>query len=139
MGLDGRQEPAASPSPWLLYFDLALFALLSLLCFAIGGLITRWYFPESYWDLWLQFGMFAFAISIPTTFLMHSSWTREYPAAAPLLAVMWRSGSYFMLLFLVDATKWPSQNLVHNALLGYYFPFLVLESSLFIRKVSRSK
>ncbi len=119
-------------------WDLLYFGLLAIACVLVGGLMSLWWRGEAGWELWMLVGMVSFAISIPTTFLIHSRMTKDYPAAAPLLATMWRGGAYVVLLFYLDATKWQDDYFAHIALMGCYFPYLVLESSLFIRKVSRT-
>ncbi len=139
---DGKEQPdretqRTASRTTLLVRDLLRSAFLALLCILLGGWISMLWRADGGWEFWILSGLVSFAISIPNLFLLHSPWFHEYPAAVPLLATMWRMGIYFLLVFLRDATNWPADNFFLTSLQGCYFPFLLLESALFINQARK--
>ncbi|MCY3005948.1 MAG: hypothetical protein NTV29_08215 [Planctomycetota bacterium] len=55
-----------------------------------------------------------------------------YPVFGALMNVNWRIGTIAGFALVVSATKWPQGNSLCLYLVGYYFPFVVLESGLSI-------
>ncbi len=123
--------------------DLLWIVGLGVVCSLAGGTLTTWFGwhstenPQATWELWIFSAVLSVAVSIPNLFLMHSRWVAEYPAASPLLATIWRMGSYVLIVFARDATNWPPDNFFLTCLQGCYFPFLLLESALFINQVRK--
>jgi hypothetical protein len=76
-----------------------------------------------------------FLASIPPIVVRHTAFARKNHAAMPLATVGWRMGVLFVAIALSAATKWPLHILFCLSLLGCYFPFLVLESALSIRRI----
>lgn len=56
----------------------------------------------------------------------------RFPVFATLMNVTWRIFTIAGFALVVSATKWPQGNSLCLYLVGYYFPFLVLESCLSI-------
>ena len=115
--------------------DLIVSLLLCLACVLVGGLVTLWFKSDADWGNWILAALLSLAVAGPNIYLMHSPWIHTYPAAAPLLATMWRMGSYMAIVLMRDATNWPQDNFFLTCLQGCYFPSLLLESSLFINQV----
>ena len=116
-------------------FEIGSFLLLGIICQAIGTIVLA--FQSSPFDL-LPVAIavvVCLATSIPPIIIGHASFARKYPAILPLITVGWRMGLLLVAILLSAATKWPSHISFCFSLLGCYFPFLILESALSIRRI----
>lgn len=110
----------------LILWSLFLGAILS-----VGSYLFRPLEPEL--SLYQQIAIWYCAVVTITTLL----WTtgavaHRFPVFGALMNVNWRIGTIAGLALVVSATKWPQGNSMCLYLVGYYFPFLVLESALSI-------
>ncbi len=117
--------------------DSVLSILMGILCILLGGWLGKFFAADSSWEQWIVAGMVSTAVAVPNLFLIHSKFPEHFPAAAPLLATIWRTGTYVGMIVLFHATKWPNDYFALNCFQGCYFPFLLLESGLFIQRVSQ--
>jgi hypothetical protein len=62
-----------------------------------------------------------------------------FPVASTLLGTTWRISAIGGLAAIAAATKWPNTNLFCLCLVGYYFPFVTLESWLAIQNLTLSR
>lgn len=126
-------------SGWLLRSsfsrDLVLSIFLAVVCIGLGGISREWFENETEWVQWILSGLVSLAVAIPNLYLVHSRMPEDYPAAAPLLATFWRTGTYACLALWMNATKWTGLYFSLVCLQGCYFPFLLLESGLFIHRI----
>jgi hypothetical protein len=61
--------------------------------------------------------------------------SRRLPIVSVLIPMTWRITALAGITLWASATKWPNLNLFSLQLVGYYFPYLALESWLAIRKL----
>jgi hypothetical protein len=71
-------------------------------------------------------------VNITTLLWTTGAMAHRYPVFGALMNVNWRIGTIAGLALVVSATKWPQGNSMCLYLVGYYFPFVVLESALSI-------
>ena len=71
-------------------------------------------------------------VTITTLLWTTGAMAHRYPVFGALMNVNWRIGTIAGLALVVSATKWPQGNSMCLYLVGYYFPFVVLESALSI-------
>jgi len=71
-------------------------------------------------------------VNITTLLWTTGAMARRYPVFGALMNVNWRIGTIAGFALVVSATKWPQGNLMCLYLVGYYFPFVALESALSI-------
>ena len=71
-------------------------------------------------------------VTITTLLWTTGAMAHRYPVFGSLMNVNWRIGTIAGLALVVSATKWPQGNSMCLYLVGYYFPFVVLESALSI-------
>ena len=116
-------------------FEIGLFILLGMICQFVGTIVLA--FQSSPLDVrpLAVAVVVCFATSIPPIIAWHTSFARKNPAALPLVTVGWRMGLLLVVLAVSAATKWPSHISFCFSLLGCYFPFLLLESSLSMRRI----
>lgn len=117
-----------------LVLDLVLCVVLAAICGRLGIYLTGSASSPTPQQWWFA-AMTSLGCSIPILFLMHSPVVANYPVAAPLLATFWRGTAYLGLLYVGTATNWLGDNFDVICLQGCYFPFLVLESALFLKRV----
>jgi hypothetical protein len=80
-----------------------------------------------------QIAIWYFAgVNITTLLWTTGAMAHRYPVFGALMNVNWRIGTIAGLALVVSATKWPQGNSMCLYLVGYYFPFVVLESALSI-------
>jgi len=104
---------------------------------ALAGLLSLvgyWYpLGESRLAMYQQIAIWYCAVVTLATLL----WTTgrmaaRFPVFATLMNVSWRIFTIAGFALVVSATKWPQGNSLCLYLVGYYFPFVVLESCLSI-------
>ncbi len=115
--------------------EIGLFILLGIFCQLIGTMILAFLSPSSDRMPLTIAVLISLATSIPPIVARHSAFARNNPAAMPMATVGWRMGVLLFTVALSAATKWPSHKLFCATLLGCYFPFLILESALSIRRI----
>lgn len=110
----------------LLASTLALAGLLSL--------VGYWYpLGESRLAMYQQIAIWYCAVVTLATLLWTTGGMAErFPVFATLMNVSWRIFTIAGFALVVSATKWPQGNSLCLYLVGYYFPFVVLESCLSI-------
>jgi len=79
----------------------------------------------------LPFGT-ALIVTLATLLWTTGSLAARFPVFATLMNVSWRIFTIAGFALVVSATKWPQGNSLCLYLVGYYFPFVVLESCLSI-------
>ena len=72
------------------------------------------------------------AVTLATLFWTTGGVAARFPVFATLTNVSWRIFTIAGFALVVSATKWPQGNSLCLYLVGYYFPFVVLESCLSI-------
>ncbi len=115
--------------------EIGLFILLGVFCQLIGTIIITFLSPSSDRMPLAIAVVISLATSIPPIVVRHTAFARKNPAAMPMATVGWRMGVLLLAIVLSAATKWPSHKLFCATLLGCYFPFLILESALSIRRI----
>lgn len=75
-------------------------------------------------------------VTITTLLWTTGAMAHRYPVFGALMNVNWRIGTIAGLALVVSATKWPQGNSMCLYLVGYYFPFVALESGLSIYHLS---
>ncbi len=117
--------------------DMALYVALGTICVLVGISIYR--LPEFSvsLELWITAALISVGCGIVISFLTLSPAYSALPAVMPLIAMFFRSGIYMAVVLYCGATKWSHQNFFTNCLLGCFFPFLILESVLSIRRSSQ--
>lgn len=115
--------------------EIGLFIVLGVLCQIVGTIVLSLQNPPLDSKPLTMAVIACFLTSIPPIVVRHTTFARKNPAAMPLATVGWRMGVLFIALALSAATKWPIHILFCQTLLGCYFPFLVLESALSIRRI----
>lgn len=71
-------------------------------------------------------------VTLATLLWTTGSLAAQFPVFATLMNVSWRIFTIAGFAMVVSATKWPQGNSLCLYLVGYYFPFVVLESVLSI-------
>jgi hypothetical protein len=117
--------------------DTALYLALGAICVGVGVSIYRLPDFEVSLQLWIMAAMISVGCGIVISFLTLSPAYNALPAAMPLIAMFFRSGIYMAVILYCGATKWSYQNFFTNCLLGCFFPYLILESVLSIRRSSQ--
>jgi len=110
----------------LILWSLTLGVLLS----AVGYLFRPEYprlFAYQQIAIWYCAG-----VTISTLLWTTGRMADRYPVFGALMNVNWRIGTIAGFALVVTATKWPQGNSLCLYLVGYYFPFVVLESALSI-------
>ena len=119
-----------SPSPLV---EAALYTALAVACW-----MTTWFFIGS--GAIEDYALIALSVSLASCVgpLLWSAVSK--PVAHDSLSIMVTMGFRFSLMLgalaISAATKWQHHNSFCNCLLGYYFPFLILQSALLIRNQS---
>ena len=121
-----------------LIVDFALYVLLGVLCVLIGSALYRLPDYVKGVEIWSMAAILSVACGVVVSFLTVSPAYRTLPIAIPMIAMFFRTGVYMGAVLYAGATKWSHQNYYTNCLLGCFFPFLVLESVLSIRRSSHS-
>ena len=98
------------------------------------SLVGYWYpLGESRLAMYQQIAIWYCAIVTLATLLWTTGGMAErFPVFATLMNVSWRIFTIAGFALVVSATKWPQGNSLCLYLVGYYFPFVVLESFLSI-------
>lgn len=104
---------------------------------ALAGLLSlvgyRFPLGESRLAMYQQIAIWYCAIVTLATLLWTTgSLAVRFPVFATLMNVSWRIFTIAGFALVVSATKWPQGNSLCLYLVGYYFPFVVLESCLSI-------
>jgi len=104
---------------------------------ALAGLLSLvgyWYpLGESRLAMYQQIAIWYCAVVTLATLLWTTGGMAErFPVFATLMNVSWRIFTIAGFALVVSATKWPQGNSLCLYLVGYYFPFVVLESCLSI-------
>lgn len=104
---------------------------------ALAGLLSLvgyWYpLGESRLAMYQQIAIWYCSIVTLATLLWTTGGMAErFPVFATLMNVSWRIFTIAGFALVVSATKWPQGNSLCLYLVGYYFPFVVLESCLSI-------
>lgn len=110
----------------LIVWSLFLGAILSGCSYLFRPLETR-LFAYQQIAIWYCAG-----VTITTLLWTTGAMADRYPVFGALMNVNWRIGTIAGLALVVSATKWPQGNSMCLYLMGYYFPFVVLESVLSI-------
>jgi len=120
-----------------IFMDVLLYFALATICVVVGSTIYQLPDFEIGLEIWIVAAAISIACGIVISFLTLSPAYRALPIAIPLIAMFLRTGIYFGAILYCGATKWSYQNFFTNCLLGCFFPFLVLESVLSIRRSSQ--
>jgi hypothetical protein len=118
--------------------DVALYVLLGVLCVLIGSNVYRMPDYAKGVEIWSMAAVLSVGCGVVVSFMTISPAYRTLPIAIPMIAMFFRTGIYMGAVLYAGATKWSHQNYYTNCLLGCFFPFLVLESVLSIRRSSHS-
>ncbi len=104
-------------------------------CLAVGG-IVQWLSGSRFAMGFTGIGVaVCLAASLPPLWLRSILVKPEVATFLPILTMCWRSGVVLMPIVVAAATKWANLYSFSLTLLGCYFPFLVLESALSIRRI----
>jgi hypothetical protein len=114
-------------------FEIALYVILGAVCWILSWLI----FPDAAFE---EYALIAFCVSLASC-LAPLLWPYGFEAAEQdSLSIFVLMGFRFSVMLgalaISTATKWQHHNSFCNCLLGYYFPFLILQSALLIRNQS---
>lgn len=78
-----------------------------------------------------------FVASVGPIVFNHTDWAIRNPGVGPLLTIFWRMSWILIAVVVSAATKWHDNKTFLLSMVGCYFPFLLLESTLSIRRTSR--
>jgi hypothetical protein len=112
--------------------------------FAFGLTVVAWFLP--YWlgfDDSRRYGLLAVwycaAVTMGCLPWKHPLLSARLPLISVVIPMTWRITALAGIVLWASATKWPNLNLFSIQLVGYYFPFLALESWLAIQKLLPSR
>ena len=114
-------------------FEIAAYTALTFFCFGLTWLFWGSVAKEDYSLLALAV-CFVSCVS-PALWQIVQRWTGQ-PDLSVLLSMGFRFSMLLGAVGMSAATKWQHNNSFCNCLLGYYFPFLLLQSALLIRNQS---
>lgn len=106
---------------------------------AFGLTLVAWFLPN--WlalDVSRRHGLFAVwycaTVTIGCLPWRHPLLSTRLPLISIVIPMTWRIATLAGIVLWASATKWPSLNVFALQLVGFYFIFLALESTLAIRK-----
>lgn len=108
--------------------------LLAVVCVATGSaIVTGLGYPNDL-QSWILAAVVNLIAGAQMCLLAIRSRSIKARVMIPLAISLWRVLVIVAAVVIVRATKWPNYNFFVACLMGCYFPFLVLESSLSIRQ-----
>ena len=110
--------------------------LLSAVCYSVISVLPRDAYPNGWERVVLLVLLVCNLATIPPALLTRGDGRAGSGVSTALLATVWRLLTFTAALTLWTATKWPPGEFAAKCLVGCYFPFLVLESGLSIRKTT---
>lgn len=120
----------------LLKNSLLMF-LLALACVAFGSAAVEMCGYENDLRSWILAASVNLVAGAQISLLAIRSRSAKAMTLIPIAIALWRVLVVVAAVVIARATKWPNYYFFVECLLGCYFPFLVLESSLSIRRASK--